>query len=417
MPKSSRLNQLTQIAIRALVKQAKQEGKPKTKTDGGNLYLTISKTGHVAWVFRYQWFGKGKERTLDEVDARQKDYGLVRARDIAAKYRKRVKNGEDVAASKYEEQISAADTFKSVANEWYNSKAKTLKHPEIIRRVLNKDIIPVLGPLHPANVKPAHVDKMLRAIVNRNAPTIANDALRYVQKIFTYARKRHIVEFNPVADFDLSDAGGRERTRTRALSREEIKSLFVAMEQTDNLMRQNELAFKILLATCVRKGELVTAKWSDFDLDAGIWKLVSSKTNTAITIPLAPAVIDWLEELKVFAAKSDYVLPARRRSKRFSHISPDTLNAALKRVEHGLEHFTVHDMRRTARTHLAALGISSEIAERALNHKLRGVEGVYNVHDYFKERKHALSMWANLLVSLEKGNDHNVVPLKKASSD
>jgi len=67
MPKSSKLHQLTNLGIRKIVNNAKSMEKARTKTDGGNLSITVSATGHVAWVFRYQWFGKGKERTLDEV--------------------------------------------------------------------------------------------------------------------------------------------------------------------------------------------------------------------------------------------------------------------------------------------------------------------------------------------------------------
>jgi integrase len=175
------------------------------------------------------------------------------------------------------------------------------------------------------------------------------------------------------------------------------------MRETPNLGRNNELAFKILLATCVR-----------------IWHLAGAKTGMAIDIPLAAPVIAWFHELQIFAAGSEYVLPARlivkRRGRhliqsRFPYISPDTLNVALKRVNHGLEHFTVHDMRRTARTHLAALGVSREVAERALNHKLRGVEGIYNRHDYFEERRYALILWAKLLVALERAEQPRVMPL------
>jgi integrase len=81
----------------------------------------------------------------------------------------------------------------------------------------------------------------------------------------------------------------------------------------------------------------------------------------------------------------------------------DTLNVALKRVKHGLADFTLHDLRRTARTHLAALGIRREVAERCLGHKLRGVEGTYDRHDYFKERRLALAQWAQLLLDAERG--------------
>jgi integrase len=64
------------------------------------------------------------------------------------------------------------------------------------------------------------------------------------------------------------------------------------------------------------------------------------------------------------------------------------------------EHFTVHDMRRTARTQMAALGINRFVAERALNHNIRSVEGIYGQHDYFSERKIALAKWAALLVDV-----------------
>lgn len=64
-----------------------------------------------------------------------------------------------------------------------------------------------------------------------------------------------------------------------------------------------------------------------------------------------------------------------------------------------IEHFTVHDLRRTCRSLLASLGVQGHIAERCLNHKLQGVEGVYDRHDYFDERKQALSSLANHLSS------------------
>jgi integrase len=77
------------------------------------------------------------------------------------------------------------------------------------------------------------------------------------------------------------------------------------------------------------------------------------------------------------------------------------LNVALKRLPLAdFEHFTVHDMRRTARTHMAVLGVDRFVAERALNHKLKDVEGVYNQYDYFEERKAALEQWALLLVEI-----------------
>lgn len=75
--------------------------------------------------------------------------------------------------------------------------------------------------------------------------------------------------------------------------------------------------------------------------------------------------------------------------------------------------FTVHDLRRTARTQLAELGIDPVVAERCLNHSIKGVEGIYNRHGYFNERRDALNKWANLLDALDKGETYNVTPISK----
>ncbi len=82
----------------------------------------------------------------------------------------------------------------------------------------------------------------------------------------------------------------------------------------------------------------------------------------------------------------------------------------------GVEPFTIHDFRRTARTHLAALGVEPHIAERCLNHKIDGVEGIYNRHAYFPERREALAKWARFLEACETGTDWNVVPLRGKSA-
>jgi integrase len=414
---------LTDVQLRAWIKA----GKPIAgKSDGNGLTFTLSKAGAAVWVIRYRFGGRQREMTL----GRYPEASLGTARKLACKARAEVDQGLDVAAKRQHEKAEArsASTVQAMAEEWYVREiALRYKHPEVVRRVLYKDILPAIGPLNPREVQPRQVDAVLRTMVERGAPTTANDALRYLRRMFAYGRKRRYLEQNPVAGFALYDAGGKEQPRDRALSRSELKILLAAMRETPNLGRQNELAFKILLATCVRKGELVTARWAELDLaqNQGTWHLFSNKTDTPLKIPLSAPVVGWFRELQVFASGSEYVLPARlivkRRAgraiqSRFPHISPDTLNVALKRVQHDLEHFTVHDMRRTARTHLAALGVSREVAERALNHKLRGVEGIYNRHDYIEERRHALTLWADLLVSLERIEEAKVISLRAVQS-
>ena len=99
------------------------------------------------------------------------------------------------------------------------------------------------------------------------------------------------------------------------------------------------------------------------------------------------------------------------QSRMLPHICESTIGVAMGKVRHGLPHFTTHDFRRTARTHLAALGVDPHVAERCLNHKLKGVEGIYNRHDYFAERNAALAGWGQLLVQIEQGGSAKVIPI------
>jgi integrase len=101
------------------------------------------------------------------------------------------------------------------------------------------------------------------------------------------------------------------------------------------------------------------------------------------------------------------------------HIDLNTVGAALAKnirpLMAGSPNFTVHDFRRTARTHLAALEVLPHIGERCLNHKVKGVEGIYNRHDFFEERKEALQKWADLLDQCERGGAE-IVELRKAKT-
>jgi len=176
------------------------------------------------------------------------------------------------------------------------------------------------------------------------------------------------------------------------------------------------------MALCVRKGELLGARWEEFDLDGStplgaVWHLPAARTKTGLSrdIPLVPTAVGWLHELKALDAGSAYLFPKRRRDRRerVPHVGRDTLNAALQRVKHGLRPFTLHDLRRTARTQLAALGVRREVAERCLGHAIRGVEGIYDRHDYFKERRRALERWTDLVIEAERGGS-NVISIRRA---
>ena len=210
-----------------------------------------------------------------------------------------------------------------------------------------------------------------------------------------------------IPDVQGVDAGGTEEPRERALTRDELVKLFEAMHKTPGFSVQNALTFKLLLLLAVRKSELTNARTSEFDLKGAEWKLPGERTKTgaAIDIPLAPSAVTALCELVRLSEGSKYLLPARKvQDRMLPHIHENTLNVALSKVRRhmpGVERFTIHDFRRTARTHLAALKVDRHIAERCLNHKIKGVEGTYDRHDYFDERRAALLKWAKFIDECE----------------
>lgn len=388
-----------------------------------------ARAGKASWILRYRLNGRSKEKVL----GRYPEMSLRDAREQVRQDRVRIERGVDVSAAKQAEKALALEvpTVQRLGEVWFARYIQPrYKHPEVVARVLRKHINPVLGSVAPQDVQPAHIDHVLTRIVAAGAPTVANDALRYMSRMFRMAVRNHWIDRNPASDFDLMDAGGDESSRDRWLTLEELQALAKAMRTTPNFGRENELAVWLLLALCVRKMELLSARWEAFDLDAGVWTLAieSTKTRSAIRIPLAEPVIVWLKEARVFSFGKPYVFPARRlvrsrlgetRVNRYEHVGPDTLNVALKRLKVlDLEHFTVHDMRRTARTHLAGLGVDRFVAERSLNHKLGNVEGIYDRHDYFAERHAALGAWATLLAQVEHGTKvpSQKVPARAASS-
>jgi integrase len=243
-----------------------------------------------------------------------------------------------------------------------------------------------------------------------------------ISLIFSHASAKRAALQNPCIGLGASAIIGEHQKRARLkLDRDELALLLTSAPQ---LGRSNELTIKILLATCVRKGELVRAKKDDVDLDQGLWNVPdeNSKMGKGYAVPLAPVVVEWFRELISHSGDSQWVMPARQGPGRRlnKHANLRTINKALERVEgFGIRAFTPHDLRSTARSYLTAkppkgLGVDVIVAERCLNHALGGLVAIYDQHDYLDERRAALEGWANYLSELE-GKPDNVVPLRAAA--
>lgn len=403
---------LTDATIRGWIRTNRRV---QARCDGHGLYVRYRLTDSAPrWVFRYQFQGKPRTMHLGTFNT----MGLAEARRSAQALHNQVAQGIDVAVEKraHEDRRTASHalarlemTVSDLIDEFMARQITgQLKHAEVIQRRLDRNINASLGHIPVTDVRPLDVDHMLLAIRARGAPTIAHDALRWSKRIFAYALKREYVTSNPAAAFDVSDVGGRRRARDRWLTTRELVQLFRTMASATGWPREYQLAINLLLMLGTRKGELLGASKGEFDLERGIWCLPAERTKTvaSITVPLPRQAVTLLRDLHQLSGDSPWLFPARKRLVgRISHIHAGTINAAVARCLRpslgGVRPFSLHDLRRTTRTHLEALGTAPTVAERCLNHRVRGISGIYNRHDYFEERKEALQAWADVLTQLE----------------
>jgi integrase len=401
------------------LKEALKARSPVTLSCGDGLYFRKqTNSGQAAFLFRYKFAGTSRWMTLGTFTGRLGSLTLSNARRAARSARVLLDQGKDPLDHKRAQIEAAAPkySFRNLAEDWFSAEIEgRVKNPKIPRRYLDNYLLPALGTLKVKDIVPADVTRLLGRM-RKEKPTAANDCLWYAKRVMEYGVRHRWIAVNPIAGLRPSlDAGGIEKARDRALTAEDIRKLFQAMQKEAAFGGDNVLAVKLLLALCVRKGELLAAKWKEFDLEDGIWRLPKERTKTgaALDIPLSPVVVEWLQTLKGLAGASEYVFPARRRDPRSRqrHVGLDTLNAALSNLEHGVEHFTLHDLRRTARTHLSALGVRPEVAELCLNHKPAGIRATYDKHSFFEERREALNQWTKLLIEIERGN--KVVAIKR----
>tara|TARA_Y100001937_G_scaffold89915_1_gene121607 strand:+ start:933 stop:2189 length:1257 start_codon:yes stop_codon:yes gene_type:complete len=414
----------------AQLKAKLKEGRVgKFKVDTG-LYFRVTEQVSAFWVLRYSINGKRRELTLGRYGKLTGELSLSDARLRALELRASIKEGIDPIAERNRKSLPQFRTVDDIAKDWLVECERHLKNPQIPRRVYYKEISPLIGELAIDQVSSRDILQIIRLVNQSGRPSIANDALNYCKQLFNHALKLGLLHNNPAVPFTEKDAGGTEQSRDRALSLQEIETVFrVFHENSDIMTRDNYLAVAMLIVFGVRKGELIAAQWREFDFENRVWLLPAERTKTGvkITIPIPESVLPWFRELHVRANGSDYLFPSRRASRRRKYISDDTLNHALSKLfgekvdskkkpypnilgQHGIEHFVVHDLRRTCRSLLAEIGVPSHVAERCLNHKVKGVEGIYDRYDYLDERREALTALAKQIVSILPQCSKNRIP-------
>lgn len=401
---------LTDVQIKSWIRG----GAPLAKSDGGGLTFTLSKAGTAAWVLRYRMPGRRAEATIGNYP----DITLAEARKEASRLRAMIDAGKDPAAEKREAKQKARSA-KSV--EWLVSDYEEKVLAQLgtnSQKLYRRQLGWIAREWRSRPVEEIHAGDVIDLIQKRKA-TFKTGGWRetealyiVIREVFKHAVGQRIVKIHPALGVSLEALiGKRPKAKVRLMLTDE--ELAVVM-RAEGMNRQNQLSVWIIAATCVRVSEFSTALREHVRIDqhtlkrlgAGLWHLPASKTGPAMDIPLAPLVVEWFRELDSLALDSRYIVPARsvarlRKGGGDAAIGKDAVWGAIdywfRYQKPDVRRFTPHDLRSTAKSHMRALGVDRDISEMCLNHKLKGVEGIYDQYSYWKERREALCVWADHL--------------------
>ncbi|WP_081083216.1 tyrosine-type recombinase/integrase [Burkholderia anthina] len=384
-------NVLTDVQLRQLVRA----GAPVAKADGAGLTFTLSATGTAAWILRFYHRGRRQELTL----GRYPDVTLSAARAMAARKRALLADGVNPVEEQRKLKSRRDWTIRELIADYREKVLSTLA--DSTQRSYGRNLKRVekgMGAVSVQSVGPADI---VAEIERHDLGWVEIFTLWCVLRgLFKHAAGKKIIVANPCAGIQLDAIiGKRPPVKQRLmLTDDELHVLLNAKMRDANLY-----AVRVALATGVRISELYTARRRDLHLGEGRWHVPKSKTGPEMDIPLAPIVIEWFERLLTLAGTSEYVLPARLsnrldRHHGDTHVSKDAIREAIDYwIEHhkpAIRRFTPHDLRSTMKSHMRRLKVSRDISEMCLNHKIPGVEGIYDQYTYWDERRHALNVWA-----------------------
>ena len=381
--------------------------------------LRVTEKGAKSWTMLY----RVKRRQRRAMLGRYPIVPLAEARERARAVLRDIDNGSDPAAAKAEERRREADLFQAVAAEFIAKHAKPnnrtwqRQDTDIKREFLGTKEEPLWRDRPIAGIAKGDILEVLDRIAERTSPRRANRYLALIKKLFNWCAERGYVETSPAANIKPL---AKEVSRDRVLSDDELRLVWRCCEAIGWPFGP---LFQLLILTAQRLGEVSLMRWRELDLDNGMWSLPSEtvKNGVANEVSLSPTAVAILSSLPnvgqhgfVFPALNGSANPVSGFSRAKRRLDKE-IAAALVKADHPLiPPWILHDLRRTAASRMAQLGIAPHVIEKVLNHvtgSLAGVAGVYNRFGYGPEKRNALETWAAHLQRLIEPPDARVVAL------
>lgn len=305
---------------------------------------------------------------------------------------------------------------------------------EYTRQQFERRVFPTLGDKPARSITKGDLMALLDSIKAEGKLRTANVLLADLKQMFQFALVRELVDRNPLDTVTRRQVGGKETARDRTLSPDEITALAAALPRA-NMSRRSVCAVWLILATGCRVSEAMGAEWSHIDTVARTWHLPETKNERDHTIHLSDFALRQIGALAELRESDKdgkplpWVFPNAAGDgpvciKSFGKQLSDRQRPPEKRMQHRSKatgslmlaggKWTAHDLRRTAATLMAHLGISADVIDECLNHVIESrVRRTYIRDRRLPEQARAFDALGSRLAALVDGTT-NVVKLRAA---
>ena len=371
------------------------------------LCLIVQPTGKKSWQVRYRHGGVHRRMTLGPYPVLSLAEARLRARDALAT----VAAGSDPAAilraAKAPKPENERNKIHSLIAQYEKRHLSNLKSGELVARELNRFIVAPWGNREISEITKRDILDLLDEIAESGREITANRIRSYLSAFLNWAVNRDIIPSSPANGIKPIV---KEKSRERCLSDDEIRWFY---KSCDTVGQPWCSLGKMLLFTGQRLNEV--AQMSEAELKGDLWHLPPERTKNARAheVPLSSGAMSALAEISIIENKSGYIFSTNGKTP-VSGFHKARARLALEmeklaKAENGddfkIPHWTFHDLRRTAATGMARLGVAVRVTEAVLNHVSGtggGIVAVYQRHDYAAEKRAALEGWGEMVADLCK---------------
>jgi integrase len=352
--------------------------------------------GSRSWIVQYRHNGKVRKITLKGI------LPLAEARAMAmAALVKRAK-GEDPAPTKRVRQ-APEQTFAGVAQSYLRLDGKNLRSHLKYARTLERLVYPVIGACPIRQIERSEIVNLIDGI-GEKAPIMARLTFAIVRRVMSWHAVRDDRFLNPIVA-GMAPPAGEERSRI--LSDDELRAVWKAAQAHSGVFGH---LVRFLLLTAARRNEASGMKWTE--LQGEVWIVPPERHKTGgkageLVRPLSSAAMDIINGLPRISGSPYVFTTDGKRAFTGSTSAKERFDK-----ECGVMDWTIHDLRRTARSLMSRAGVESDIAERAIGHAIGGVRAVYDRYSFLAEKRQAFEALGILIDRIVTGQGDNVVQLR-----